>query len=64
MDYNRINLIGLVKDDLENYPCPQCNVGSFTFKDLHYLLGGPVTVDVCCSKCRNAQIIKFHVNVV
>lgn len=64
MHYDRNNLINLVVGDLENYPCPQCNLGSFTFNDLNYILGGPIIVDVCCSKCRNVQKIKFHVNVV
>jgi len=64
MQYDRNNLIDLVKSDLENYPCPQCKLGSFTFNDLSYLLGGPIIVDVCCSKCRKVQKIKFHVNVV
>jgi len=64
MDYDRNNLINLVKADIENYPCPQCNLGTFTYNDLNYIIGGPIIVDVCCSECRNVQKIKFHVNVV
>lgn len=64
MRYDRNNLLNPIKKDIRNYPCPRCGVGSFAFKDLDYLLGGPVIVNVCCSQCRNPQKIKFHINVI
>ncbi len=64
MRYDRNNLISLVKDDLANYPCPKCNDGSFTFKELNYDIGGPILVNVYCYACNKEQAIKFHLDIV
>ena len=64
MRYDRHNLIGLIRSDLHNYPCPRCNDGSFALNSLEYVVGGPVTVDVNCFICGNKQTIKFHINVI
>lgn len=64
MGYDENNLVNLMKEDLHNYPCPQCNEGFFIFKSLKYVIGGPVEVDVSCYACRKEQKIKFHINVI
>ena len=64
MSYDRNNLINLIKGDLKNYPCPKCNDGSFTFKDLGYTIGGPALVNVYCDACNNEQTIKFHLDII
>lgn len=64
MGYDKNNLETLMKEDLHNYPCPQCKEGAFIFKSLEYVMSGPVKVDVGCYVCEKEQQIKFHVNVV
>lgn len=64
MRYDKNNLVSLVKRDLYNYPCPQCNEGFFIFKSLAYVISGPVKVDVGCYVCGKEQEIKFHIDVI
>ena len=63
MRYDRHNLIDLIKEDFHNYPCPGCNDGSFVFKKMNYIIGGPVTVNVG-NACEKEQAVKFHIDIV